>query len=46
MDMWPTSAFGFVGYLQPFPLMAAVAVPILAFIDWSVATVQLYRIVI
>lgn len=34
MNMWPTDAFGFLGYLRPFPLMAATAVPIMAFIDW------------
>jgi hypothetical protein len=32
--MWPTNTFGFLGYLQPLPLMAATAVPIMAFIDW------------
>jgi hypothetical protein len=34
MNMWPTNTFGFLGYLQPLPLMAATAVPIMAFIDW------------
>jgi len=46
MDMMPTGAIGFLGYVRPFPMMAAVAVLIMAFIDWWANMTPLSRAVI
>jgi hypothetical protein len=46
MDMMPTSATGFLDYIRLFPMMAAVAVPIMAFIDWYATIIPLPRAVI
>ena len=35
-SMWPTSQYGFLGYLRPVPIFAACAVPIMFFIDWYI----------
>ncbi|KAG6812494.1 hypothetical protein H0H92_002601 [Tricholoma furcatifolium] len=34
MDLWPKTSMGFVGYLQPLPMMAATSLPIMFLIDW------------
>jgi len=38
MSWWPTGEHGLLGYLRPFPAFAAVAVPLMFFVDWCVQT--------
>ena len=33
-DWWPKQEHGYLGYLSPLPAFAAIAVPIMFFVDW------------
>ncbi|GLB36198.1 hypothetical protein LshimejAT787_0304860 [Lyophyllum shimeji] len=34
MHLWPTDRYGLLGYVQPLPMLAACAVPLMFLIDW------------